>query len=870
MKKQFKWIWYALWLIIALVGGGGTLFSWMPRTDAMFYGGCAMLIVAVILGVALILVTKGKQWKTALITGAISGAVYTGVLAAIVYLCDEVIYKNSIQDYQPVHSSLYVVILNLVLMIAGVVSISKKYDAKLVWLKRVVALVLVVTAFVLSGMPQNWWWGEYNIKINQNQRVATPTGFSTWTEPDFGLVEDADFYVAVDGSDENDGSFEKPFATIAKAQEAVRALDKTGRDGITVAIKAGEYLVNNLTFTAEDSGKAECPIMYCAYGDGEVIINAGISVKPSDFTAVTDEAMLSRLQESVRDNIVCVDLGKYNITSEDLDKIYAFGEVNTAKKYDGDYLGPTHVELFVNDERQVIARYPNKGEWVYTDLIKGYENMNSDEWAALPRNPEAETYALTQDLADRMNGWQNLEEVWMWGYLTVDWAFNTNFIKNFDYENLTMETMFISRYGSRDDAAYYFFNVFEELDTENEWYVDRENCVLYLYKPENFETASVEMSISKENLLVINDADYLTFRGLTLQGTRGDAVNAMGDNLTIEYCLIHNIGGYGVIMDGYNNLVANNEVTRTGMGGIELRGGDIATLTPGNSRVYNNLVHDWGETDGYHGVRLRGVGNKVDHNEFYNYRDVAINHYGNNHIIEYNLVHDVSLESNDASGIYTGTTGTWANMGTIVRYNAVYNVGKQGFCYPNGIYVDDAIMGQTVYGNLLVNVPNNGILVGSGRNNNISGNVIINTGNTGISYDERTFIWEDFTQRSDRLWNALQEAIGDRAVWEENYPYLKDLHLDDTRMDDPNYVRNPAGSTVNGNLVVNWNGEFGNIADKPAQYSEFKDNAAYTLDMMDEIFVDPDNGDYRIKEDSIIYELIPDFEELPIDKMGRE
>ena len=48
MKKQFKWIWYAIWGVITLVGGGGTLFSWMPRTPGMFYGGCAMLAASVI------------------------------------------------------------------------------------------------------------------------------------------------------------------------------------------------------------------------------------------------------------------------------------------------------------------------------------------------------------------------------------------------------------------------------------------------------------------------------------------------------------------------------------------------------------------------------------------------------------------------------------------------------------------------------------------------------------------------------------------------------------------------------------------------------------------------------------------------------
>ena len=871
MKKQFKWIWYAIWALICLVGGGGTLFSWMPRTPGMFYGGCAMLVVSMIGGTILLLMAKGKPFKKAWLPGVIVGAVYAAVLALIVYLCDVVIFADSIENYQPVHSSLIVVILSVVLTLALIVLIPKKYDPKLVWLKRIVALILAGAALALGGLPQNYWWSVHTIKVAQNHRVATPVGFSTWTAPEFGLVEDADFYVAVDGNDNNDGSFEKPFATIERAKEAVQGLDKTGRTGITVAVKAGEYLVSNLTFTAEDSGTESCPIMYCAYGDGEVILNAGISINTEDFTAVTDVTMLSRLQESVRDKVLCVDLSKYGITAEDLGNIYAFGEVNTAKKYDGDYVGPTHCELFVNDARQTIARYPNVDEWVYTDVIEeGVPHLEGEDWTNLAQNPKGDTYAVTQELADRMKGWQELEKAWLWGYLTVDWAFCTNLIDTFDYENLIMTTKFCSRYGVRDDAAYYYFNVFEELDAPGEWYLDHENCVVYLYQPEDMEDCTIEMSISTENLLEIKEAEHLTFRGFTLQGTRGDAVNATGNNLTVEYCWIHNVGGSGVIIYGYNNLVGNNEVTRTGMGGIELGGGDQATLTSGNSRAYNNMIHDWGETDGYHGVRLRGVGNLVDHNEFYNYRDVAINHYGNNHIIEYNLIHDVSLESNDASAIYTGTTGTWAYLGTIVRYNAIYNVGTHGFCYPNGIYLDDAIIGQSVYGNLLVNVPDNGILVGGGREHNIWGNVIINTGNSGISYDQRTYEWESFLTNSQQLWQKLQDAIGDREIWEENYPYLKDLHMDETNMEDPMYVRNPANSKVNGNLFVNWQGQLGNIAEKPAQYSDFSGNAIYELDMLKKLFVDPDNGDYRLKENAIVYELIPDFEDIPIEKIGRE
>ena len=35
-------------------------------------------------------------------------------------------------------------------------------------------------------------------------------------------------------------------------------------------------------------------------------------------------------------------------------------------------------------------------------------------------------------------------------------------------------------------------------------------------------------------------------------------------------------------------------------------------------------------------------------------------------------------------------------------------------------------------------------------------------------------------------------------------------------------------------------------------------------------FADPEAGDFRFSEDAEVFTLIPDFEALPIDKMGRQ
>lgn len=872
-KKGFKWIWYAIWLIIALVGGGGTLFSWMPRTDAMFYGGCAMLIVSVLLGVTLLLVAKEKSWKQALITGAISASVYTGVLALVVYVCDEVLFKNAVADYQPVHSRLTIVVLNFILIVALCIFMPKKYDTKLVWLKRAVAAVLCIVALVLSGLPQNWWWGRYNYKVAATKWVTAPTGFSTYTEKETVLVKDADFYVAVDGDDNNNGSFEKPFATIEKAKQAVKEMDKTGKSGITVAIKAGEYSVTNIVFTEEDGGTKECPITYCAYGDGEVILNAGVTLKPEDFEAVSG-AQADRLSEEAKSKVVYVDLSKYGISADLYKEMYAIGAYSTYYKYDG-YTGGFNCELFVNDTRQVIARYPNEG-WIQTGTVvdhgqPGESNDNPhvtvEGWEEL-RNPVGETYTIEKDLAERINSWDDIDSVWMYGYFTADWAPSSSPIGNFDYANLTLQNKFVSRFDTDGRDNYYFYNVFEELDAPGEWYLDRETGMLYMYASEDFAESEILLTLSTETMICMEDADYITLSGLTILGTKGDAIDIKGNGNTVEYCLIKNIAGTGIFVDGYNNLISSNEITRTGRGLMEIRGGDLETLTASDNRIYNNYCHHWGEVNGVRGIIVYGVGTQIDHNEFHDAIDAAIDYEGNNHIIEYNLCHDLCQESSDGGAIYCGRS--WTDYGCIVRYNAIYNMGKKGFSTPNAIYLDDGQAGQQIYGNLIVNAPQNGIKVGGGRDNEVWGNIVINTMENGIYGIEGVY----YGGMKQNVWDMLkpgwENSYKDTEIWQNAYPALAATFWDEAKADDPNFVANAANNKVNGNIVVNVAGELGLVEENQAQFSDFSGNAVYTMDMLGQIFVDYENGDYTLREDSIIYEILPDFEEIPVDKIGRE
>src|SRR5262249_58040466 len=88
----------------------------------------------------------------------------------------------------------------------------------------------------------------------------------------------ADFFVATDGSDENPGTAARPFATLARARDAVRKLKADGPPtaAVTVLIRGGTYpLKDPLVFGPEDSGTQEHPVLYAAYPGETPVLSGG-------------------------------------------------------------------------------------------------------------------------------------------------------------------------------------------------------------------------------------------------------------------------------------------------------------------------------------------------------------------------------------------------------------------------------------------------------------------------------------------------------------------------------------------------------------------------------------------------------------------
>ena len=830
-------------------------------------------LVIVLFALAAGCVTARFAKSRPVLKGLIAAAAYAAGFFGVAFLINNVILGTRNNRL----ACAIIMAVNLVFFICFYSVLSRKNGGK----KLPAAIAFALCACAAAGTAV-LFWAIPEFDRAYYKPVTSPVLEGKSAAKEIKMLENADFYVSPDGSDASDGSINAPFATLERARDAVRELDKTGKTGVTVAVRAGEYRVDSIVFGAGDGGTAECPVTYAAYGDGEVVLNGGVTLPYGSFSSVTDEAMRARLSDGAKDKVICADFGKLGITAEQYGRIYAVGGYNQASHYDGDWVGDIYCELFVDDARMTIARYPNGREYLYTGAVvsegSGRESANAALKAGYDslRNPEPDVYKMDKELSERIKGWQIPEAgtpntVWMFGYWRYDWADGSTPLGKVDHDAMTISPMFVSSYGAKKDAPYYFFNVFEELDAPGEWYLDRETGVLYLFPPEGFtENSVIDLSLTTDNIIRVEGAEYLTFDGFTVKGTRGDAISVTGNGNTVKNCLIKNVSGNALTVSGYDNLVTDNEITRTGKGGVILDGGDRETLAPGNNRATNNLVHDWAEIyETYQpAFTLGGVGNRCDHNEMYNSPHEAITWSGNDHMIEYNLIHHVNLLTDDGGAIYSGRRWDW--YGTVIRYNLIYDLGADGH-KPEGIYLDDALAGITVYGNVLINVPNIGLQLGGGRDLDVHDNIVINS-NRPMTYNDRALTglpgnegsFHEHYKEGGSVWQLLWDSPWESAVWRERYPQYERYSDDFGNPDDPGFVLNPAYSTVTRNIFTNKNGTIGDISDAAYKFSDISGNAVFKNSQLEEIFVDPENGDYTLRDDAPIdFDIdVPAFSEI--------
>lgn len=674
------------------------------------------------------------------------------------------------------------------------------------------------------------------------------------------------YHLALDGDDANPGTAAKPFRTLERARDAVRQLKRAGlpQGGVTVRLKAGTYeRTQTFRLTAEDSGTAECPIVYRAADGQEVRVIGGRDLPTAAFKPVTDEAVLQRLDEAARPHVLQVDLRALGVTE--------FGQM--PRRGFGKSGNPAALELFFNDRPMTLARWPNEGFVETGRIIDSGPKFVPPSESGKPVDLAtlAGRFAFPND---RVRRWTNADDLWVHGYWCWDWANEYLPVRAVDAEKREIALAAAHSYGLKEGKRFYVLNLLEELDRAGEWYLDRQTGLLYLWPPAPLKEARVTVSLLAAPITDVQGASHVTIRGLTIEAGRAEGVRIEdGSHVLIEDCTLRNLGTWAVRIGrgfvygdtvapthgGEANGVRRCHIHDVGGGGILLSGGDRRTLTPAGNFATDNDIHDYGRIDrtSTPAIDVSGVGNRAAHNHIHHAPHIGIMFWGNDHVMELNHVHHLCQETADAGAFYIGRD--WSMRGNVVRHNFIHDIGRfagsKDFGGTMGVYLDDFASGTAVFGNVIVRV-NIGLMLGGGHDNIVENNIFVQCESTAISFDARGLGWAKkcFDGRDPILFNRLRAVRHDQPPYSTRYPALAEVLEGNPAQ--------PRGNRIERNVCAGrWIRYLDGMNDQKAGT---RDN----LLIADPGFVDPAASNYQLKADSPVFTRLPVFERIPFERIG--
>ncbi len=639
-------------------------------------------------------------------------------------------------------------------------------------------------------------------------------------------------FVSPTGNDAHPGTLAKPLKTLAQAQQAARH----NNGPVTIHLRAGiYYLPSPLILTPADSGTT-----WQAYPNETPVLSGGRRL---------------RLQwKPYRDGIFQAQVPP----------------------------GLESDQLFVNGERQHMARYPN-----FDPAIRHFNGYA----------PDAISPARAARWHNPRGGFIHAMHRHEWGdfhYLITGKDATGNLLYEGGWQN--------NRRMGMHDKYRMVENIFEELDAPGEWFLNSSTHTLYFYPPNglNLKTATVE-AVRLRSLIELRGSSAqpvrrVTLRGLTLRHTartfmdnrepllrsdwtiyRGAALFLEGaEDATIEDCLLDQPGGNAIFVNNYNRRVTirSCEIARAGANAIAFVGDPGAVRnplfeyaqrqslkdidrTPGpktpnypaQSLVEDCLIYQSGrvekQTAGVHIAMAQDI--TVRHSSIYELPRAGIN-IGDGcwggHVIEFCDVFDTVLETGDHGSFNSwGRDRYWflndVDMNAISTTPALRDLPLLDAVKPTilrnnrwrcdhgwDIDLDDGSSNYEILNNLCLN---GGLKNREGFARTVENNVI-------VSNSFHPHVW----------FHSSEDTFRRNIVF---LPYK------------PIRVERPWGRDVDANLL-----HTPGATPSPATILQSQSGRDAHSQAADALFINPSAGDYRVQPNSPALAL--GFENFPMDQFG--
>ena len=350
------------------------------------------------------------------------------------------------------------------------------------------------------------------------------------------------YHVAPAGSDANPGTLSRPFATLQHAQEAARR-----KPGIVYLHGGTHYLDRPLVFTEADSGTATKPAVWTAYPGTTPVVSGG--------------RRLQNLQWKPATNGIWSTPVPADLETE---------------------------EIFINGERQHLARYPN-----FNPAAQYFDGFAAD---AISTNRSARW-------SNPAGGYYHAMHPALWGDFT--WRITGKDTSG----RVTLEGGWQNNRGAAAHKQYRFVeNIREELDAPGEWFLDRNAHTLYVVPPAGLDLRRAVVETTRLRNLVEfrgtaeKPVRFLTLRGLTFRHAartvmdtreplmrsdwaihRGGAILLEGtEDCVIEDAFLDQVGGNAIFVNRYNrrNTFRRLHIARAGASGVCFVGDPAAARSP--------------------------------------------------------------------------------------------------------------------------------------------------------------------------------------------------------------------------------------------------------------------------------------------------
>ncbi len=717
-----------------------------------------------------------------------------------------------------------------------------------------------------------------------------------------GVIRAAEIFVSPSGDDSAAGTLQAPFQTITKARNAVRELRQGGNladHPITIYLRGGVYaLQDSLQFTGDDSGTAESPTLIRPYRNETARVIGGHLFEPNAAQLVTGSGFEEFFQPDQVKHIRMLSLAAQS--SNELGRIGRLGHSRPVV--------PAPAEFFFDGVVQQIAKYPNEGMLVMGKIL---DEGSRPRWG--DREGRGGTMAYFDD---RHEDWIGLRDVWFQGLFAYGFADDMLLVEEIDPVARSVRFSEPHLYGlssGKNYNQYVALNIRRELDAPGEYYVDLENRVLFFYPPDDRDVAELAISTLEDPIISIRGASHLKVQELIVEYGRGIGIHVEGgSHVTIAGCTVRNVGTSGIFLGqgarqiqfgmtpesyqgepvsgrlgslqkhlylnpiwnrnaGHNHRIISNDVYHCGVGGIYLSGGDKSSLTPGNAEAVNNRVFDYNRRAKFlwSGINVDGVGHRIAHNEISGSDYQGIYVRGNEHVFEYNFLHDLGKNSDDTSPWYLGRDPS--DRGTVIRYNYFKDIGREDRM-TMGVYFDDATCDAIVHGNIFYKVASYGtIYSNAGSDLEVTNNIFVEGMGPAFHIKSMWFTWSMgnrdyyFGEKGVYRYRLNQNLDVTQTPYSERYPLLTDF-------------MQPAGEDEFGPLYAgmiprrnvfsrNFTVDYDEILRLDHSNIEIEMHHNHRL-FGDVGFRNFEEQDLRLNDSSMIYELIPGFEEIPFDKIG--